>query len=143
MRNNPKMRVILLLTRDPQFEKLMRETLRGEDTIVLARHSAAEALVTICGREQELNIVVIDFAEECHGMTMLGTIKGCRPDLPIIAVTSSDLYDSAELAYANHVDCCLARSVSSGELKLVLDELRSLKPLLECGLTKEPELCKK
>ena len=125
-----KPRLILLLTRDPEFEEVLTQALRGDDTTVLVSHTIESALQTVCSRGRELDIAVIDFADGCHGMTLLRAIKTCRADLPIIVVTSSDLYHAAALAYANDVKGCLAKPVTGAELKLVLEELRTLKPLL-------------
>ena len=128
--NKTKSRNILLLTSDPEFEKIMQKALHGEGTTILLSHSITDALQTVCSRGRELDIAVIDFTEGCHGMTLLRALKACRVDLPIIVVTSSDFYHAAELAYANGVKGCLAKPVDETELKLVVEELQSLKPLL-------------
>lgn len=125
-----KPRLILLLTCDPEFEDVLTEALRGDDTAVLVSHTLESALETVCSRGRELDIAVIDFVDGCHGMTLLRAIKTCRQDLPVIVVTSSDLYHAATMAYANHVEGCLAKPVTGAELKLVLEELRTLKPML-------------
>jgi DNA-binding NtrC family response regulator len=125
-----KPRLILLFTSDPEFEDVLNQALQGDDPTVLVRHTLERALETVCSRGKELDSAVIDFADGCHGMTLLRAIKGCRQDLPIIVVTSSDFYHAATMAYANDVSACLAKPVTGAELKLVLEELQTLKPLL-------------
>ena len=125
-----KSRLILLLTRDQEFEDVLTQALQGDDTTVLVSHTIESALQTVCAQGKELDTAVIDFAEGSHGMTLLRAIKACRADLPIIVVTSSDFYHAAALAYANDVDGCLAKPVTGVELKLVLEKLRALKPML-------------
>ena len=125
-----KPRLILLLTGDSEFQEVLTQALRGNDTTVLVSHTIENALQMVCARGQELEMAVIDFADGCHGMTLLRAIKACRADLPIIVVTSSDLYHAAALAYANDVKACLAKPITGAELKLVVEELQTFKPLL-------------
>jgi DNA-binding response OmpR family regulator len=120
-------RLVLLLTRDPNFQKLLAEALLKEDLNVLVTRSVNHALQTVCARSGDLKFVVIDFDDGCHGMTVLRAMNTCHRALPIIVVTSSDLDHAAALAYVNGAAVCLAKPITAGEIELVLTELRQPK----------------
>jgi DNA-binding NtrC family response regulator len=120
-------RLVLLFTRDPNFQKLLAETLLREDLNVLVTQSVDEALQTVCARSEDLKFVVIDFDDGCHGMAQLRAINACHRALPIIVVTSSDLDHAAALAYVNGAAVCLAKPITASEIELVLTELRQPK----------------
>jgi DNA-binding NtrC family response regulator len=119
--------LVLLLTRDSNFQKLLAETLLREDLNVLVTQSVDEALQTVCARAEDLKFVVIDFDDGCHGMAQLRAINACHRALPIIVVTSSDLDHAAALAYVNGAAVCLAKPITASEIELVLTELRQPK----------------
>jgi DNA-binding NtrC family response regulator len=120
-------RLVLLLTRDSNFEKLLAEALGKEGLTVLLTRSVDEALQTVCARSGELKFAVIDFDEGCHGMTLLRAINACRRELPIIVVTSSDLHHAAALAYMHGAAVCLAKPITATEVDLVLSKLHQPK----------------
>jgi ActR/RegA family two-component response regulator len=120
-------RLVLLLTRDPNFEKLLAEALRKGGLSVFVTRSVDEALQTVCTRCGELEFAVIDFDDGCHGMTLLRAINACHRELPIIVVTSSDLDHAAALAYVNGAAVCLAKPITAIEVELVLNKLRQPK----------------
>jgi DNA-binding NtrC family response regulator len=120
--------LVLLLTADHDFEKLLIEALPKPNETVLATRDVGDALEIVCARAAELDLVVID-RDDCHGMTLLNAISMCRHDLPIVVVTSTETYHTAALAYANGAAACLAKPITSAELALALQELR--KPKLE------------
>jgi DNA-binding NtrC family response regulator len=120
-------RLVLLFTRDPNFQKLLAETLLREDLNVLVTQSVDEALQTVCARSEDLKFVVIDFDDSYHGMTLLGAINACYRELPIIVVTSSDLDHTAALAYVNCAAVCFAKPITVSDIELVLTELRQPK----------------
>ena len=119
--------LVLLLTRDRHFEKLLGEALLETGTVVLVARNVSEALHIVCTRGRELDFAVIDFDDDGHGMTLLSAIKTCREELPIVAVISSDVYHAAVLAYKNGVAACLAKPITAVELKLIIRELRQPK----------------
>ena len=63
-------------------------------------------------------------------MNFLGVVHACRKNMPVIAVTSTDLYHGAIFAGDNGVAACLAKPITLDELKLVVGELGVPKLLL-------------
>lgn len=124
-------RLVLLLTHDRNFERLLAEALLDHRAVVLIARNVGDALQIVCARGREIDFAVIDFDDGCHGMTLLGAINMCRPELAIIAVTSGDAYHAAALAYANGAATCLAKPISAAELGIVIRELGEPKLELE------------
>jgi DNA-binding NtrC family response regulator len=121
------MRLVVLLTHDPSFEKLLAEALRKSGLSVFVTRSVDDALQIVCRRSENLEFAVIDFDDGCHGMTLLRAINACHRELPIIVVTSSDLVHAAALAYINGAAVCLAKPITAAEVELVLSKLRQPK----------------
>jgi DNA-binding NtrC family response regulator len=86
-----------------------------------------KALQIMADHSDELSLVVIDFDDGCHGMTSLSAIKNCLEKLPVIVATSSDSYHAAAVAYANGAAACLAKPITTAELKVVIRQLRQAK----------------
>lgn len=124
-------RLVLLLTRDRNFERLLAEALLNNGAVVLIARNVSDALQVVCARGREFDFAVIDFDDGCHGMTLLSAVNMCRPELPIIVVTSGDAYHAAALAYANGAAACLAKPISAAELGIVIRELGEPKLELE------------
>lgn len=124
-----KPRLVLLLTRDSQFKKLLSDVLL-DGAVIIVKHNVSSALQTVCSRGSELDLAVIDFDDSCHGMTLLNAIRNCRRNLPIVAVTSSDAYHAASVAYANGVEACLTKPFTASDLRMVVAKLGAPKPLL-------------
>jgi len=118
--------LVLLLTQDRDFEKLLTEALRSDATILVTRN-VGDALQILCTRGAELDFAVID-RDDCHGMNLLSAINACRHELPIVVMTC-EAYHCAALAYANGAAACLAKPITSAELRLAIQELR--RPKLE------------
>ena len=126
-------RLVLLLTRDHNFERLLAEALLHHGAVMLIARNVGDALQIVCARGRELDFAVIDFDDGCHGMTLLSAVNTCRPELPIIVVTSGDAYHAAALAYANGAAACLAKPISAAELEIVIRELGEPKLELEAA----------
>lgn len=121
-------RLVLLLTHDREFEKLLAEAvLKSGAAIILVTRNMGDALQMVCARGRELDFAVVDFDDGCHGMTLLSALDACRANLPVVAVTSSDAYHAAAIAYANGVAACLAKPISRAEMEIVIRELREPK----------------
>jgi DNA-binding NtrC family response regulator len=116
---------VVLLTRDRTLEKSLSEALHNP--VILMARDIDEALQIIATHSDELSLVVIDFDDGCHGMTLLSAIKNCLEKLPVIVATSSDTYHAAAVAYANGAAACLAKPVTTAELKVVIRQLRQAK----------------
>lgn len=125
-----KPRLVLLLTRDPKLKKLLSEALLDDGATVAVKHHISGALQMVCSRIDELDLVVIDFDDGCHGMTLLSAMNSCRPDLPIIVVTSRNMYHGAAVAYANGAEACLAKPINTADLRMVVAGLGAPKALL-------------
>jgi DNA-binding NtrC family response regulator len=117
---------VLLLTQDPEFEKLLREALSDSGATILVARNVGEALQIVCTRGAELDFAVID-RDDCHGMTLLSAINACQNERPIVVVTSSDAYHCAALAYANGAAACVAKPITATELALAIHDLRAPK----------------
>jgi len=125
-----KPQLVLLLTRDPKFQKLLREVLLDDGAIILAKHSVGGALQVVCSRGSELDLAVIDFNDGCHGMTLLSAIRTCRDDLPILVVNSRNMYHGAAVACSNGAKACLAKPMTATDLRMVVAGLGLPKALL-------------
>lgn len=130
--NAMNVHLVLLLSNDHNFEKLLTEALRENSATVLATEDLSDALQIVCTRGAELDLAIID-RDDCHGMTLLSAISMCRHNLPIVVVTSTETYHTAALAYANGAAACLAKPITSAELALAIHELRQ--PKLELAAT--------
>ena len=85
-----KRRLVLLYTRDPNFDHILAQALSGTDTIVLVGRTVADGLKIVCRRGRELDLVVLDLNPGCRGMTLLSAIHGCYETLLILVVTSKE-----------------------------------------------------
>jgi DNA-binding NtrC family response regulator len=118
-----KINLALLLTRNPAFEQVVAEALKETGAEIVVTHDVDHALQTGCQRVTELDVVIID-RSDCHAITLMGALKTCRYDLPVVVIIASgDSYHCAALAYANGAAACLARPISAQDLKVVLRQL--------------------
>ena len=115
-------RLALLLTHDPNFEKIVTQTLTEIGAKALVRHDVDHALELGCRRVTDFDVVIID-RSDCHAITLLSALHACRHDLPVIVITSGDACHCAALAYANGAAACLAKPISVTDLKLALGQL--------------------
>src|SRR5207249_10831234 len=94
----------LLFTSDTEFESVVRQALLGTDTIFLIARTVSDALQIACQRGRELDLAIMTFGEDCHGMTLLSAIHSCYEQLPTLVVVEKDSRHASAIAYA-HVDC--------------------------------------
>lgn len=118
--------LVLLLTRDQNFESKVRKVLSKKAEILVQRKLGG-ALESVCAHRHNLDLVIVDFDDGCHGMTLLSAIKTVDDELPIIATMSTDAYHASAVAYANGAAACIAKPITAAELKLVLEELGHVK----------------
>jgi len=116
-------RPVLLLTRDDEFEEMLKEVLSESGATILVARNVDDALQIVCSGGGELDLAIIDPAG-CHGINLLGAINACQHELPIVVVTSRHAYHCAALAYANGAAACLAKPITAAELKLAIRDLR-------------------
>lgn len=115
--------LVLLETRDHDFEKVLTDALEGSGATVLVVQNVADALKIGCRRGAELDLAVID-RDDCHAITLLSAIKACRHELPIVVVISStSSCHCAAVAYANGAAACIAKPITAAELEPVLRQL--------------------
>ena len=115
-------RLALLLTHDPGFERIVTEALKESGAKVLVRHDIDHALQIGCKHAADIDLAIID-RSDCHAITLLSALHACRNELPVIVITSGDTCHCAALAYANGAAACLAKPINVTDLKLALDEL--------------------
>jgi len=115
-------RLALLLTHDPNFEKTVTDALAESGAKILTTHDVDHALQTGCERAHELDLAIID-RSDCHAITLLSAIKTLRHDLPVVVIASSEACHATALAYANGAAACLAKSITASDLKVVLRQL--------------------
>ena len=123
--------VVLLHTRDADFEEVVTESLKESGAKILITHDVDHALEIGCQRGAELDLAVID-RSDCHAITLLSAIKACRHELPIVVVTSSGSCHCAAIAYANGAAACIVKPISVDDLRAVLKQL--CQPKLELAL---------
>jgi DNA-binding response OmpR family regulator len=118
--------LVLLYTRDRNFDQILAQALSGTDTIVLVGRTVADGLKIVCRRGRELDLVVLDLNPGCRGMTLLSAIHGCYETLPILVVTSKESEPAKAIACANGARICLSKPLPAGLLASVIVDLQSL-----------------
>jgi len=123
-------RLVLLYTRDADFQNVVRQALRDTGTIVLIARTVEEALQIVCRRRRELDVAIISFNEDCRGITLLRAIRDCSEQLPTLVVVGKDSEQARALAYANGARFCLSKAVSPVELANAIADLEITAPQL-------------
>jgi DNA-binding response OmpR family regulator len=124
-----KGRRALLFTSDTEFESVVRQALLGTDTIFLIARTVSDALQIACQQGRELDLAIMTFGEDCHGMTLLSAIHGCYEQLPTLVVVEKDSGHASALAYANGACVCLSKPVSLMELTNAIAALQPTRHL--------------
>jgi len=119
-----KVRWALLYTCDADVESVVRRALFGTDTTLLLARTVDDALEIVCRRGRELDLAIMTFSEDCHGMTLLSAIHGCYEQLPTIVVVEKDSEHASALAYVNGARICLSKPVSLVELSNAIADLQ-------------------
>src|SRR5438876_5836925 len=114
----------LLYTCDADVESVVRRALFGTDTTLLLARAVGDALEIVCRRGRELDLAIMTFSEDCHGMTLLSAIHGCYDQLPTLVVVDKHSEHASALAYANGSRSCLSKPVSSVELANAIADLQ-------------------
>ena len=118
-----KARWALLYTCDADVESVVRRALFGTDTTLLLARTVGDALEIVCRLGSELDLAIMTFSEDCHGMTLLSAIHGCYEQLPTIVVVEKDSEHASALAYVNGARICLSKPVSLVELSNAIADL--------------------
>ena len=125
-----KPRLVLLYTRDRNFDRVLVEALFGTDAIVLIARSVGDALQTISSRGRELDFAILDLNDGCRGMTLLSAVHTCLEQLPILVTTSEDAAHANAVAYANGARVCLNKPLSVPLLANAISNVIPPDPLL-------------
>jgi len=123
-------RLVLLHTRDDDFQKVVRKAFSGTGTIVLIARTVEEALQIVCRRRRELDVAIVSFDADCRGITLLRAIRDCCEQLPTLVVVDKDSEQSRALACANGARSCLSKRVSAVELANAIADLELTSPQL-------------
>jgi DNA-binding response OmpR family regulator len=111
-----KARRALLYTCDADVESVARQALFGTDAILLIAWTIGDALQIVCQEGRELDLAIMSFTKDCHGMTLLSAIHGCYEQLPTLVVVEKDSGHASALAYTNGACVCLSKPVLLVEL---------------------------
>jgi DNA-binding NtrC family response regulator len=122
-------RLALLYTRDDDLERVVRRALLGTGTVLLIARTVEDALQIVGRQGRELDVTIMAFSEDCHGMTLLSAIHGCYEQLPTLVVVDKDSGHASALAYANGACICLSKPVSLRELTKVIADLHPARQL--------------
>ena len=124
-----KGRQALLFTSDAEFELMVRQALLGTDVILLIARTVCEALQIACQQGRKLDLAIMAFSEDCHGMTLLSAIHGCYEQLTTLVIVEENSEHASALAYANGACICLSKPVSLRKLTKFIDDLRPTRQL--------------
>ena len=124
-----KAREALLFTFDAEFESMVRQAVLGTEIILRIARTVDEALQFVCQQGRGLDLAIMAFSEDCHGMTLLSAIHGCYEQLPTLVVVDKDSGHASALAYANGACICLSKPVSLRELTKVIADLHPARQL--------------
>ena len=86
--------------------------------------TVGDALQIVCQRGRELDLAIMAFGEDCHGMTLLSAVHGCYEQLPTLVVVEKDSEHASALAYVNGARICLSKPVSLVELTSAIADLQ-------------------
>ena len=123
-------RLVLLYSRDDDFQNVVRQALWDTGTVLLIAQTAEEALQIVCRRKGELDAAIMAFNEDCRGMTLLAAIHGCCEQLPTLVVVEKDSEQERALAYANGASVSLSKPVSPVQLANAIADLEPAAPQL-------------
>ena len=116
--------VILLFTRDRNFDQLVSEALFGTSATIFVARSVADALQIVCRRGRELDFALLDFDDGCRGMTLLSAVHTCYQNLPILVMTWKDGDHVNAVAYANGARVCFNKPVPAAHLANAITDLQ-------------------
>ena len=123
-------RLVLLYTRDADFENIVRQALWDTGTVLLIARTAEEALQIVCRRKRELDVAIMAFDGDCRGITLLSAVHGCCKELPMLVVVDKESEQARALAYANGARFCMSKPVSAIELANAIADLELATPQL-------------
>ena len=118
-----KPRIVLLYTRDQNFDRVLTEALGVTGVVVLTARSVADALQIVCQRGSELDLAVMGFDWACRGMTLLSAVHTCHQQLPILVTTSENAEHLNVIAHANGARVCLNKPIPAATFANAISDL--------------------
>ena len=111
-----KPRLVLLYTRDRNFDRVLKEALWGTRAVVLIARNPEAVRKIVFRRGRELDLAILDFNQGFRGMTVLNALNGCYDNVPTLAVSSKGEGRAGALAFARNARVCLSKPFSSAIL---------------------------
>jgi DNA-binding response OmpR family regulator len=118
-----KPRLVLLYTRDRNFDRVLKEALLGTRAVVLITRSLDAMRKIVFYRGEELDLAILDFNQGFHGMTVLNALNDCDDKLPTLAASSKGEDDAGAITFAKKVRVCLSKPFSSALLAKAIASL--------------------
>jgi CheY-like chemotaxis protein len=118
-----KPRLVLLYTRDRNFDRVLKEALLGTRAVVLITRSLDAMRKIVFYRGEELDLAILDFNQGFRGMTVLNALNGCDDKLPTLAASSESEDHAGAIDFAKRVRVCLSKPFSSALLAKAIASL--------------------
>ena len=118
-----KTRLVLLYTRDRNFDRVLKEALLGTRTLVLIARSLDAVQRILFRWRRELDLTVLDFNQRFCGMTVVTALNSRHDKLPPLAVSSEAEDGAGALAFAKSARVCLSKPFSSAILAKAIANL--------------------
>jgi DNA-binding response OmpR family regulator len=118
-----KPRVVLLYSRDRNFDRVLKEALLGTRAVVLIARSLDAVRKIVCRRGSELDLAILDFNRGFCGVTVLNALNGCVDKPPTLAVNSEGKGRAGTLTFAKSARVCLSKPFSSAILAKAIANL--------------------
>ena len=118
-----KPRLVLLYTRDRNFDRVLKEALLGTRAVVLIARSLDAVRKIVFRRGRELDLAVLDFNQGFRGMTVLNALDRRHDKLPTLAMSSEGEDRAGARAFAKNARVCLSKPFSSAILAKAIANL--------------------
>ena len=118
-----KPRLVLLYSRDRNFDRVLKEALLGTLAAVLIARSLDAVRKIVCRRGSELDLAVLDFNRGFRGVTVLNSLNGCYDKRPTLVVNSEGEDRAGTLTFAKSARVCLSKPFSSAILAKAIANL--------------------
>jgi len=111
-----KPRLILLYTRDRNFDRVLKEALLGTRAVVLIARSLDAVRKIVFRRGRELDLAVLDFNQGFRGMTVVNAVNRRYDKLPTLGMSSEGEHRAGVRVFAKSARVCLSKPFSSAIL---------------------------
>jgi len=117
-----KPRLVLLYTRDRNFDRVLKEALMGTRAVVLIARSLDAVRKIVFRRGRVLDLAILDFNEGFRGITVVKALNDCYDKSPPLAA-SLEGEDGAGFAFAKSARIFLSKPFSSAILAKAIASL--------------------